>query len=141
MIEGITFLKKERNSQLADIMADSIISEYATITLSSVKGIVKEYYEELSATNPDSKKAMSLVIVYIMISREVASTRDWNVANRAIKRSISIDAPLLEAMLKHVFDQLHRSPFWEITPEFIMTLGEIYVSLLSHILLKGFLQS
>ena len=103
--------------------------------------LLKEYYGELSATNPDSKKAMSLIIVYIMISREVASARDWNMANRAIKRSISIDAPLLEAMLKHVFDQLHRSPFWEITPEFIMTLGEIYVSLLSHILLKGFLQS
>ena len=126
---------------VADIMADSIISEYATITLSSIKGIVKEYYGELSASNPDSKKAMSLIIVYIMISREVASTRDWNVANRAIKRSISIDEPLLEAMLKLVFDQLHRSPFWEITPEFIMTLGETYVSLLSHILLKGFLQS
>ena len=126
---------------VADIMADSIISEYATITLSSIKGIVKEYYGELSATNPDSKKAMSLIIVYIMISKEVASTRDWNVANRAIKRSISIDEPLLEAMLKHIFDQLHRSPFWEITPEFIMTLGEIYVSLLSHIILKGFLQN
>lgn len=56
---------------VADIMADSIISEYATITLSSVKGIVKEYYGELSATNPNSKKAMSLIIVYIMISREV----------------------------------------------------------------------
>ena len=110
---------------VADIMADSIISEYATIALSSVKGIVKEYYGELSASNPDSKKAMSLIIVYIMISREVASTRDWNVGNRAIKRSISIDEPLLEAMLKHVFDQIHRSPFWEITPEFIMTLGEI----------------
>ena len=113
---------------VADIMADSIISEYATITLSSVKGIVKEYYGELSASNPDSKKAMSLIIVYIMISREVAS-------------SISVDEPLLEAMLKLVFDQLHRSPFWKITPEFIMALGEIYVSLLSHILLKGFLQS
>lgn len=126
---------------VADIMADSIISEYATITLSSVKEIVKEYYGELSAANPNSKKAMSLIIVYIMISREVASTRDWKVANRAIKRSIEIDEPLLESMLKQVFDQLHRSPFWEITPEFIMTLGETYVSLLSHILLKGFLQS
>lgn len=126
---------------VADIMADSIISEYATTTLSAIKKFVKEYYGEISPANPASKKAMSLIIVYIMISREVASTKDWNEANRAIKRSIRIDEPLLEAMLKQVFDQLHRSPFWEITPEFIMTLGETYVSLLSHILLKGFLQS
>ncbi len=126
---------------VADIMADSIISEYATITLSSVKDIIRDYYGELSATNPNSKKAMSLIIVYIMISREVAATKDWNEANRAIKRSIKIDDPLMEAILKQVFDQLHRSPFWSITPEFVMTLGETYLSLLSHVFLRGILQN
>lgn len=126
---------------VADIMADSIISEYATISLSSVRGIIKDYYGELSAANPNSKKTMSLIVVYIMISREVAATREWDEAVRAIKRSIKIDDPLLEAILKQVFDQLHRSPFWSITPEFIMTLGETYLSLLSHIFLKGILQN
>lgn len=125
---------------VADIMADSIISEYATITLSSTKRLVEEYYRELSASNLNAKKAMSL-IMYIMISREVASTTEWDVANRSIKRSIRIDDPLLEAVLKQVFDQLHRSPFWEITPEFVMTLGETYLSLLSHVFLKGILQN
>ena len=126
---------------VADIMADSIISEYATTTLSSVKKYVKEYYGELSPANPASKKAMSLIIVYIMISREVASTREWDEANRAIRRIIKIDDTLLEAILKQVFDQLHRSPFWNITPEFVMTLGETYLSLLSHVFLKGILQN
>ena len=126
---------------VADIMADSIISEYATISLSSVKGIIKDYYGELSAANPNSKKAMSLILVYIMISREVAATREWDEAVRAIKRSIKIDDPLLEAILKQVFDQLHLNPFWSITPEFIMTLGETYLSLLSHVFLKGILQN
>ena len=126
---------------VADIMADSIISEYATTTLSTIKKYVKEYYGELSPANPASKKAMSLIIVYIMISREVAATREWDEANRAIKKSIKIDDPLLEAILKQVFDQLHRSPFWRITPEFVMTLGETYLSLLSHVFLKGILQN
>ena len=84
---------------------------------------------------------MSLIIVYIMISREVAATREWDDANRAIKKSIKIDDPLLEAILKQVFDQLHRSSFWRITPEFVMTLGETYLSLLSHVFLKGILQN
>ena len=115
---------------VADIMADSIISEYATTTLSPVKKFVKEYYGELSAANPNSKKAMSLIIVYIMISREVASTREWDEANRAIKRIIKIDDPLFGAMLEQVFVQLNRRPYWEITPKFIMTLGETYFSVM-----------
>ncbi len=125
---------------VADIMADSIISEFATINLASVRDIVKEYYNELSANNPSSKKAISLIIVYIMISREVAATREWDEANRAIKRTIKIDDPLLEAVLKQVFEQLHHNPFWKITPEFVMTLGETYVSMISRNLLKELLK-
>lgn len=121
---------------VADIMADSIISEYAAISLASVRDIVKDYYDELSAANPNSKKAMSLIIVYTMISREVAATKEWDEANRAIKRTIKIDDPLLEAMFNQVFEQLHHSPFWKITPDFVMTLGETYVSMISHKLLK-----
>ena len=87
---------------VADILADSIISEYATITLASVNDIVKEYYGKLSPENPESKKAMSLIIVYIMISKEVASTREWSTAEKAIKQTIKIDDSLLVAILKQV---------------------------------------
>ncbi len=121
---------------VADIMADSIISEFATINLTSVKGLVQEYYDGLSASNPNSKKAMSLIIVYIMISREVASTKKWEMADRAIKRSIKVSDSLLEAMLKQIFEQLHHTPFWKITPEFVMTLGGTYISMLSHKMFK-----
>ena len=124
---------------VADIMADSIISEYATVTLAAVKDIVKEYYSELSAANPNSKKAMSLIIVYIMISKEVAGTKNWTAAERAIKKGIRIDDALFIALLKQVFDQLHRSPFWSITPEFIMTLGETYLNVVAHIMLRDIL--
>ena len=123
---------------VADILADSIISEYATITLASVNDIVKEYYEALSPQKVESKKAMSLIIVYIMISKEVASTVEWNKAEKAIKNTIPIDDSLLMAILKQVFDQLHREPFWRITPDFVMSLGETYLSMLTHKLFRGF---
>jgi len=122
---------------VADIMADSIISEYATISLRDVKRIVKEYYASLSASNPNSKKAMSLIIVYLMISREVASTEDWEKAEKAIKKEIEINDPLFHMIAEQVFTQLHNPPFWKITPEFIMTLGETYLSLLSHIFFRN----
>ena len=123
---------------VADILADSIISEYATITLASVNDIVKKYYGAISRENPGSKRAMSLIIVYIMISKEVASTTDWIVAEKAIRKTITIDDSLLVAILKQVFDQLHREPFWRITPEFVMSLGETYLSLLAHKIFSDF---
>lgn len=75
---------------------------------------------------------MSLIIAFVMISGEVACTNDWNAAERAIKAQISINDPLLTALLEQVFNKLHRSPFWEITPDFIITLGETYLSMLAH---------
>ena len=124
---------------VADILADSIISEYATVTLAFVNDVVKKYYRAISRDNPGSKKAMSLIIVYIMISREVASTTDWSVAEKANRKTITIGDSLLVAILKQVFDQLHQEPFWRITPEFVMGLGETYLSLLAHKIFSGFL--
>ena len=82
-----------------------------------------------------TKGRLHLIIVYIMISKEVAGTKNWSAAERAIKKGIRIDDALFIALLKQVFDQLHRSPFWSITPEFIMTLGETYLSLFAHLMM------
>ena len=35
------------------------------------------------------------------------------------------------AIIRMTFENLHNSPFWSISPEFIMELGETYLSLLS----------
>ena len=47
-----------------------------------------------------------------------------------------LEDPALYAVLKMAFDNLHCSPFWSITPDFIMELGEAYLSLLSHKFLR-----
>lgn len=125
---------------VADIMADSMMSEDTTMTLGMVKKPVLEFYDQLSVSNYMSKKAMSLIIVYIMISHEVATITDWSRAEKAIKNKIGFDDPLMYAILKQVFDKLHEPPFWEITPEFIMTLGETYLSLLTGKVLKSLLK-
>lgn len=117
---------------VADIMADSIISQEATVTLPIVRKELEKLYEQLVIHSPASKKAASLIIVYVMISREVAYTYDWSEAERAISKIHCLDDSLMHSMLRQVFDKLHESPYWEITPEFIMTLGETYISLISH---------
>lgn len=116
---------------VADIMTDSILSEYAALTLEDVREEVGRLYHLLSPANPDAKKCMSLIIVYVMITREVGGAAEWNKAEAGLKNHLGLDDPLLFAIFRMVFDNLHRSPFWSITPEFIMDLGEAYLSLLS----------
>lgn len=124
---------------VADIMADSIISDYAQISLkdSYLRKEIKFLYDSISATNPNAKKAMSLIISYTMISKEAGCTEDWDEAEKAIKQNIRIKDPLLISVLEQVFRQLHTHPFWRITPGFIMTLGETYLSIVSHKLLRS----
>ena len=116
---------------IADIMADSVISENATLTLAMVKEEIRQLDHEIAIENPTAKKAMSLVIAYIMISAEVAGTASWTVAEKKIKRIIGFTDSLMYGILKLVFEQLHISPFWTITPDFIIELGQMYLSLLS----------
>lgn len=123
----------------ADIMADTVMTEYSLFSLIDVREIVERYYKELSASNPNSKKAMSLILAYVMISKEVAGTEHWSTAEKAIRGSIVIDDTLLIAMFKLMFEKLHRPPFWEITPDFILELGEMYLTLLAHKQLRGIL--
>ena len=116
---------------IADIMADSVLSENATLTLSMVKDEIHHLDQELSIENPNSKKAMSLMLAYIMISAEVATTTNWAVAEKRIKNTVGFDEPIIYRILEIVFEQLHTSPFWTITPEFIIELGQMYLELLS----------
>ena len=116
---------------IADIMADSVLSENATLTLAMVKDEIHHLDQELSIENPNSKKAMSLMLAYIMISAEVATTTNWTVAEKKIKNTVGFDEPIIYRILEIVFEQLHTSPFWTITPEFIIELGQMYLELLS----------
>ena len=116
---------------IADIMADTVISENATITLALAHDEIQQLNRKITISNPSSKKAMSLLIAYIMISAEVAGTTSWTVAEKKIKRIIGFTDPLMYGILKLVFEKLHISPFWTITPDFIIELGQMYLSLLS----------
>ena len=116
---------------IADIMADSILSEFPSLTLAMAKDEICNLNREIIFTNPCSKKAMSLVIVYVMISREVSTIDDWATAEKKIKKVIDFEEPLMYGILKLVFTKLRTSPFWEITPEFVTELGQMYLELLS----------
>lgn len=120
---------------VADLMASSILSETTNTTLSSVKKTVMRLYDSISAANPDSKKCMSLILVYLMNTREVACTESWIKAEQAINSKYKFDDMMMYG-LKLVFENLQERPFWSITPDFIMELGGVYLSILSSQTLK-----
>lgn len=126
---------------VADIMTDSMVSEYTSLSLRSsfVRNIIRQLYEDLRPQDLISKKAMSLILVYTMTSKEVAYTASWETAEKALRRNIKINDELLFAILEQVFHQIQNRPFWKITPDFIMTLGETYESLLVGKLFNGVL--
>ena len=79
---------------------------------------------------------MSIIIANIMTSGEVAGSEDWKRAEKAINRYIEFNNGLMNEILTLVFNNLHDSPFWTITPEFIIKLGETYLKLLAYIAIE-----
>lgn len=112
---------------VADMMADSLISEYATITLSDAKREIEHLYSSVSPIEPDSKRCVSLILAYIMISKEVSTIYEWDKASAEIEKKLKFNSDALMQMLRLVFEKLHQRPFWEISPNFIYSLGELYL--------------
>ena len=117
---------------VADIMADSIMSEYATMKLEMAADEIQNCYNHISRQDSEAKKYISLIIVYVMTSEEVVGTEDWNVAEKAITSKINIGNNILREILKLVFEKLHQSQFWKITPEFIRELGLLCIELIVY---------
>lgn len=122
---------------VADIMADSVLSEHAELALADVRDEIGRLYRQLSPANPDSKKCMSLIIAYAMLTKEAGGATEWTDAEAGLKRGLGLDDPALYAIFEMVFGNLHRPPFWSITPDFIMDLGEAYLSLLTMKFFRG----
>lgn len=116
---------------IADIMADSVLSENATMTLNQVKTEVLKLFDQVGFENPDSKKCVSLILAYIMISREVACTYEWQEAEKEIENQISFSNSIMMLLLEMSFVKMKESPFWEITPDFIIDLGSTYIAMLA----------
>ncbi len=117
---------------IADIMADAVYSDMAMVFLKNVRADIIRLYDMISYTDPDSKKYMSLIIVYLMISSEVAGTENWYEAEKAIRNNISFRDNFIYHIAEIFFKNLHNGDFGTITLDFIIDLGETYISLLTN---------
>lgn len=109
---------------IADIMAQRVHPYGGRYTLKYVKPYVEELYNQISYRNPESKKAMSLILVYFMVSDEVVKAKDWSKAEAKIKKVIFFDDELMYGILKLIYANLSKEQYWKFTPDFIFELGE-----------------
>lgn len=116
---------------IADITADAVYSDTASVSLKKVRDDVVRLYDMISYSDPNSKKYMSLIIAYLMISSEVSCTESWHEAEKAIRSNINFKDDFIYHIAEIVFINLHERAFWTITPDFIIDLGETYLSLLT----------
>lgn len=116
---------------IADITADAVCSDMSSISLKNVRNDIVQLYDMISLSNPNSKKCMSIIIAYLMISSEIAGTENWYEAEKAIRNNINLRDDFIYHIAEIVFKNLHNGDFWTITPGFIIDLGETYISLLT----------
>ncbi len=117
---------------VADIMADSILSEYSSLSLFNLDDELNRLYQLVISKLPNSKKSMSLIIVYVMISKEVCGETEWNSVVDTVESVFDIKDKHLMSILKLVFENIHQNPFWRITPDFIEEVGTHYISILTN---------
>lgn len=120
---------------IADIMTQRVNPYGGHYTLKYVKPYVEELYNQLSYHNTESKKAMSLIIAYLMVSDEVVKSGDWICAEAKIRKVNSFDDELMYGILKMVYFNFSKEQYWKIDPDFIFELGERYLTLIVNLIL------
>ena len=116
---------------VADIMADTVWSASGDKTLRKVKSKVDRLNNMISSEDKDSKKYMARIIFHIIATDEVVYAKSWAEAETKIEKCIKFEYPQTVMILKAVFDNLHEPEFWEITPDFIKELGQLYIAMLA----------
>lgn len=117
---------------IADMIASQLYMNYGTCPISVRKDLIANYYFEINARNPDSKKLMSLIIGYVMLSREIHSAKNITEAKKVIE-SIGIRDHIFVSCLEDIFNHLliQGEKYYKITPDFIYDLGLKYIDILS----------
>ncbi|MCM1508888.1 MAG: hypothetical protein NC177_17410, partial [Ruminococcus flavefaciens] len=122
---------------IADIMAHEVNLYSGMYTLQYVKPYIDELYRSLSHRNPDSKKAMSLILAYLMLTNEIEQSENWQQAEKQICNVMKFDDEMIYRIVEMVYENLRKSEYWRITSEFVYELGEGYLTLITEKAMKN----
>ncbi|MCM1269871.1 MAG: hypothetical protein NC122_00265 [Faecalibacterium sp.] len=123
---------------IADIMAHELNPYSGMYIVQYVKPHVDELYRSLSYKNPDSKKAMSLILAYLMLTNEIRQSENWQQAEIQIRKVMKFDDEMIYRIVELVYENLRKSEYWRITSDFIMNIGEAYLWLLTNKSIKSY---
>ena len=117
---------------IADIMAQIVNPDAGKHKLKTVSKDIKAFYNEIAFKNPASRKAMSLIIAYIKSTEEVRRAKSWDAVVDRVKDTIGIKDDLIYSILELTYRILDKDEYWRINLDFIISLGEMYLMILTN---------
>jgi len=124
---------------IADIMAHKVNPYSGSYTLKYVKPNVDELYNSLSYRNPESKKIISLIISYLMLTNEIMQSASWQQAKMQIRKIVKFDDEMMYRIVEMVYENLRKEEYWGITSDFVYELWERYLTLMTNRAIKALL--
>lgn len=122
---------------IADLVMANVNPYFQSHSLRESKSAFKHLLTDLVPENPSAKLCASLILSHVMSSREVGTADSWESAEIAIKKTKLFSMGSFYEIFRLVFENLHDREYWEISPDFIMSLGDQYLCLLTAITIKS----
>lgn len=108
---------------IADIMANSINPYFYGYELTDLKNELQRLMKRIVPFADEAKQCMSLILAYIMTSAEGYTAETWAELNTVIPNLKIFKNEQIYDVLHHVYDNLHKTPYWGIDINFIEQLG------------------
>lgn len=120
---------------IADYMAVVIDIDYIRLTIPQLKTEVKNLSESIYWGNPNAKTAASILLAYILTSKAVRRSENFDEAFSFLQKHKFITddnrSPFFYAMVELCYQRTHSADFYRIDLDFIMKLGRAYLSVIS----------
>lgn len=112
---------------IAEAMAEMIDYYDYSLPLNRLKKKVVEYEQVLAEEEEINDDVVVNLLLDVLLSKRAMDKKTGAVFIDGLQESGIVKSPILCKMVKTVFSNFHNSKLWEITPDFIYELGNLYI--------------
>lgn len=116
---------------IAGVMADNVCEYNMGTGLRDARTDIKQCWIRAVPENKDAKMYMSQLLVLLITSREIATSATWSMAGEYVRGLGLTEETAFYRLVKEVWENLYRGEYWEISGDFIYTLGNLYLAVLA----------
>lgn len=117
---------------IADVMADCVYECNTGAALREARGAIMQCWTEITHENPDAKMYMSKLLSLLITSREIAPAHTWGEVKGHIQKLRITGSEAFYSLARETWENLYRGEYWEISRDFIYSLGNLYLAVLAE---------